>query len=71
LTERRAALAATEAELAASRTALAAAEDLQSRFAAENERLQREIARRAGFRWWLLLPWRRLFRALKGEPPRG
>ena len=32
---------------------------------------QEETVRRASFRWWLALPWRRLVRAAKGLPPGG
>ncbi len=46
------------------------------RQAAERARLseqidtqQREIARRASWRWWLALPLRRLWLALTGKPP--
>jgi hypothetical protein len=35
----------------------------------EIERQQHEIAKRASFRWWFLLPWRRALLALKGKPP--
>ena len=38
---------------------------------AERDRLTEEIARRASLRWWLKLPWRRVLRLLKGEPPGG
>jgi hypothetical protein len=37
----------------------------------ERDRLAEELSRRASFRWWLALPWRRLARALKGLPPGG
>lgn len=37
----------------------------------ERDRLVEEVSRRASFRWWLALPWRRLARALKGLPPGG
>jgi SAM-dependent methyltransferase len=37
----------------------------------ERDRLAEEVSRRASFRWWLALPWRRLARALKGLPPGG
>jgi len=35
------------------------------------DRLIEEISRRASFRWWITLPWRRLVRALKGVAPGG
>ena len=38
---------------------------------AERDRLTEEISRRASFRWWLKLPFRRLLRALKGLAPGG
>lgn len=38
---------------------------------AEHDRLVEETSRRASFRWWLALPFRRLLRALKGLPPGG
>jgi SAM-dependent methyltransferase len=38
---------------------------------ATRDRLVEEIARRASFRWWITLPWRRLARALKGLAPGG
>ena len=65
----RAAAAATGADLVAARQALAVAQVGQTRLAGEAEQLRHEVARRAGLRWWLLLPWRRLRQALKGEPP--
>ena len=37
----------------------------------QRDRLTEEISRRASFRWWLTLPWRRLLRALNGQPPGG
>ena len=37
----------------------------------ERDRLAEEVSRRASFRWWLALPWRRLVRALKGLAPGG
>ena len=49
-----------------------------ARFEGERARLELDVARareetvrRASFRWWLALPWRRLVRALKGLPPGG
>ncbi len=41
------------------------------RLAAEVARAQTESVRRASFRWWLALPWRRLVRAVKGLSPGG
>jgi SAM-dependent methyltransferase len=41
----------------------------RSRLAGEIERQQHEIARRASFRWWVGLPLRRAWLALKGKPP--
>lgn len=41
----------------------------RSRLAREIERQQHEIARRASLRWWLALPFRRLWQALNGLPP--
>ena len=38
---------------------------------ATRDRLVEEISRRASFRWWITLPWRRLARALKGLAPGG
>ena len=38
---------------------------------AERDRLLEENSRRASFRWWLALPFRRLLRALQGLPPGG
>jgi SAM-dependent methyltransferase len=38
---------------------------------AVRDRLVEEVSRRASFRWWLTMPWRRMRRALKGEPPGG
>ncbi len=43
----------------------------RARLAAELARAQTETVRRASFRWWLALPWRRLVRAMKGLPPGG
>lgn len=47
-----------------------------AKYAAERARLaqhidaqQHEIERRAGFRWWLALPWRRLHAAVRRTPP--
>jgi ubiquinone/menaquinone biosynthesis C-methylase UbiE len=40
-----------------------------ARLAARIEVQQREIARRASWRWWLALPLRRLWLALTGKPP--
>jgi SAM-dependent methyltransferase len=37
----------------------------------ELARAKEESTRRASFRWWLALPWRRLARAVKGLPPGG
>lgn len=65
----RASLAAVEAELTATNAAFATVETAQVRLAGEIDRLRHEIARRASVRWWLLLPWRRVRGALKGEPP--
>ncbi len=56
------------AEAAAAR-AEGAAE--RARLVADNERARREIERRASFRWWVALPFRRLWRALKQLPPGG
>jgi hypothetical protein len=36
---------------------------------AQMEARQHEIARRASFSWWLALPLRRAWLALKGKPP--
>ena len=47
----------------------AAHEIERSRLAAEIERQQHEIARRASFQWWVRLPLRRAWLALKGKPP--
>jgi SAM-dependent methyltransferase len=38
---------------------------------AERDRLLEENSRRASFRWWLALPFRRLLRAMNGLPPGG
>jgi SAM-dependent methyltransferase len=43
----------------------------RARLAGELSRAREEAVRRASFRWWLALPWRRLVRALKGLPPGG
>ena len=45
------------------------AEAERTRVAAELAEKQGEISRRAGFRWWLALPFRRLRNALTGIPP--
>ena len=45
------------------------AEAERTRVAAELAEKQGEISRRAGFRWWLALPFRRLRNALTGNPP--
>jgi SAM-dependent methyltransferase len=62
-------------ELAAERRereeTIAAAATERARLAAEIERQSIEITRRASFRWWLGLPLRRLWRAMKGLPPGG
>ena len=57
-----------ERDAAAARAEEAAHE---ARLAAEIERARQEIERRAGLRWWLVLPWRRLWHALRGLPPGG
>ena len=54
-------IAATRATDAAERT----------RLIVEVERQQHELARRASLRWWLALPLRRLWRALRRRPPGG
>jgi ubiquinone/menaquinone biosynthesis C-methylase UbiE len=36
---------------------------------AQSERQRQEVARRAGLRWWATLPFRRVWRSLKGMPP--
>jgi SAM-dependent methyltransferase len=41
----------------------------RSRLASEIERQQHEIVRRASFKWWVRLPLRRAWLALKGKPP--
>jgi hypothetical protein len=41
----------------------------RARLAGEIERQQHEIARRASFKWWVALPIRRAWLALKGKPP--
>jgi SAM-dependent methyltransferase len=43
----------------------------RTRLTAEIERQQHELARRASLRWWLMLPLRRVWRALRGLPPGG
>ncbi len=43
--------------------------DERARLVAQSETQQREIARRASFRWWLALPLRRAWLALTGKPP--
>jgi hypothetical protein len=58
------------AEAVRQRDALQAASGaLQARHAAELAEQRTEIARRAGLRWWLELPLRRVWRALTGRPP--
>lgn len=64
-------IAITDRELAAAATARAEDAAERTRLVADNEQARREIARRASFRWWLALPFRRLRRALKGLPPGG
>jgi SAM-dependent methyltransferase len=51
--------------------AVAGIEGEHARLAADLARAREESARRASFRWWLALPWRRLLRALRGLPPGG
>jgi len=74
--------AALSAELAASRVRDDAAahereaawvelERQRAGLAADLDRAKEETVRRASFRWWLALPWRRLVRAVKGLPPGG
>jgi len=46
-----------------------AQETERSRLAGEIERQQHEIARRASFKWWVALPLRRAWLALRGKPP--
>ena len=41
------------------------------RLSGEIERQQHEIARRASFKWWVALPIRRAWLAIKGKPPWG
>ena len=65
-------LAEALAERDALRAMLAASGDAEAertRVAAELAEKQGEISRRAGFRWWLALPFRRLRNALTGNPP--
>jgi SAM-dependent methyltransferase len=50
---------------------LADLERQRVRLAADLARAHEETVRRASFRWWLALPWRRLSRALRGLPPGG
>jgi hypothetical protein len=73
-----AALHARHAEALRERDALRAAFDTQAAVEAERVRLaalvvsqQNEVSRRASFRWWLALPFRRFWRALNGLPPGG
>jgi ubiquinone/menaquinone biosynthesis C-methylase UbiE len=47
----------------------AGADDERARLAAELARQQEESARRSSLRWWLALPFRRLWLALTGRPP--
>jgi hypothetical protein len=49
--------------------ALAAGAVERSVLAERIELQQREIERRTSLRWWLAVPFRRLWRALKGSPP--
>ena len=58
-----------EADIAAAARTTDAAERM--RLLAEIERQQHELARRAGLRWWLALPLRRLWRALRRISPGG
>jgi len=51
--------------------AVAGIEGERARLAADLARAREESVRRASFRWWLVLPWRRLVRALQGLPPGG
>jgi SAM-dependent methyltransferase len=51
--------------------AVAGFEGERVRLAADAARANEESVRRASFRWWLALPWRRLVRAVKGLPPGG
>lgn len=51
--------------------AAAESERERGRLAAALSQAREEAVRRASFRWWLALPWRRLVRALKGLPPGG
>jgi SAM-dependent methyltransferase len=64
-------IAASERERATAAAARAEETAEHARIAAEIERARFEIARRASFRWWLALPFRRLWRAVKGLPPGG
>jgi hypothetical protein len=41
----------------------------RARLAEQIAAQQSEIDRRAGVRWWLALPWRRLRNAFRGAPP--
>ena len=51
--------------------AVAGIEGARARLASDLARAEQESVRRASFRWWLALPWRRLVRAMKGLPPGG
>jgi SAM-dependent methyltransferase len=51
--------------------AVAGIEGERARLVADLARAREESVRRASFRWWLALPWRRLLRALRGLPPGG
>ncbi len=65
-------LADALAERDALRAVLAASGDAEAertRLAAELAEKQGEISRRAGFRWWLALPFHRLRNKLTGKPP--
>jgi ubiquinone/menaquinone biosynthesis C-methylase UbiE len=68
LLERFAALEAAHAEALLRQAQMQAALEVGH---AERETLHRELARRGGLRWWLSLPLRRLWRALRPPPGPG